>query len=84
MYEGPLTIKWIRAPQWTPLSSVLVLSAGDAPMEETADAARTYRKLAKELREKALRMTDPHSRAVMLSAAAEVIENTARDLNIVL
>lgn len=58
-------------------------------MEETADAARTYRKLAQELREKALRMTDPHSRTVMLSAAdsyeqlAEVIENTARDLNIV-
>jgi hypothetical protein len=58
-------------------------------MEETADAARTYRKLAKELREKALRMTDLHSRALMLSAAdsyeqlAEVMENTARDLNIV-
>ena len=57
-------------------------------MEDTAEAAENYRKLARELRAKALRMNDPRSRTTMLSAAdsyeqlAQVIENTARDLNI--
>ena len=50
-------------------------------MEDTAAAAREYRKLALELREKAAFMNDPDNRTVMLLAAsvyeslAELIEN---------
>jgi hypothetical protein len=57
-------------------------------MEDTPKAAQSYRKLAAELRDRAVRMRDPRSRGTMLSAAdsyeqlAEVIENTARDLNV--
>lgn len=67
---------------------VLCDKRGGRALENTVDAARSYRKLAEELRERALRMSDPNSRAIMLTAAdsyaqlAEVIENTARDLNI--
>ena len=54
-------------------------------MEDTAAAAREYRKLALELREKAAFMNDPDNRTVMLSAAsvyeslAELIENAPTD-----
>ena len=54
-------------------------------MEDTAAAAREYRKLALELSEKAALMDDPDNRTVMLSAAsvyeslAGMIENTPAD-----
>ena len=52
-------------------------------MENSAEAAREYRKLAAELREKAALMNDPDNRTVMLSAAsgyeslAEMIESAS-------
>ena len=54
-------------------------------MQNTAEAAREYHRLAGELREKAALMNDPYNRTVMLSAAsgyeslAEMIESASGD-----